>query len=79
MREAALKGFGRTCRERLQILFSKPAHPGLECAVFRRAVVQNNGLNEQRISSANTHDLSTWFQSKVLHVCFNITSKDRSV
>ena len=28
---------------------------------------------------ANTYDLFTWFQSKLLHVYLNITNKDRSV
>ena len=32
-----------------------------------------------QISYANTYNLSTWFQSTLLHVCFNITNKDRSL
>ena len=32
-----------------------------------------------RISCANTYSLSTWFESKLLHVYFNITNKDRSL
>ena len=31
------------------------------------------------ISCGKTCNLSSWFQSKLLHVCFNITNKDRSV
>ena len=31
------------------------------------------------ISCGNTYNLKTWFQSKLLHVCFDITNKYRSV
>jgi len=31
------------------------------------------------ISSANTYNLESWFQLKLLHVYFNNTNKDRSV
>ena len=34
---------------------------------------------ERRTWCGNTCDLYAWFQSKLLHLCFNITDQDRSV
>ena len=43
------------------------------------ASVRVSGQGFREISNANTHNSSTWFQSKFLHVDLNITNLDRSV
>ena len=43
-----------------------------------RSAADGGGFSRS-ISYANTYNLYTWFQSKLLHIYFNITIKDRSV
>ena len=44
-----------------------------------RAELSDGAELMRALSYANTYNFETWFQSRLLHVYFNITSKDRSV
>ena len=71
------------------ISFEQTEYSSADVVLARGAAVR--GTNKPGISrgytryvfrtnlSADTYDLSTCFQSKVLHVYFNITHKDRAV